>query len=1134
MYKNYTGKCPVASRYTILLPLLSLGKKFLASPAKRQFIMRANMTIAFLIAAIMQVSASGYAQKITINQKNTNLKTVFDQLAKQSGYDFIYDGAILNSTKNLDVHLNSVSFETALAYCFRDQPLSYKIEAGIVVIKSNNPFEGKFQQQKITGTVSDQEGKALVGATVQVLGKNILKLNTDREGNFTFNNLVTDTAIKVSFIGYRTHTVKIVPGKTSYKISLTSTDANLKDVVITGMFDKPKESFTGAITVISKEQIKLFGNRNLIKTIGNIDPSFDIQENNQYGSDPNAVPMIEIRGSSTLPSDISNIQATNVRQLLNLPLFILDGFEVTEQRVLDMNQNDVESVVILKDASATASYGSRGANGVVVITSLKPEKGKLRISYTAGVNLELPDVSSYNLLNATDKLALEKRAGLYTSTSLSSQLALDDLYNRNYKAVAEGVNTNWAKVPVKTGVGQFHSLNLSGGDSEFRYSVNGSYNQIKGAMKGSSRNNFNGGMQIGYTMKNVLFTNNLSVGQNNSAESPYGNFGDYVIMNPYWSPTDANGKYTQLSFDRPDFQVQDNIAYNATLNGFQTTNYTVVRNNTNVDWTIFNGLKWSNSASVSKQMGGADNFTPPSNLLFKNTDVASKGTYVKTNSTDQSYQFRSNVSYGTVFGKNSIYTGINAQIRESKTSASTISVKGFNSDTYSDISYAASYSGDRPSTNEYTTRNLDFSATGSYNWDSRIFFDANYNLTGSSSFGPNSRFGKYFSVGAGYNLSNEQFMKDKLPFINKFKMRANYGIVGGVNFQPYQALTTYTYDRTVSYRLQTGATVSAFGNEDLRAQNTQQKNFGLDIDLFKGWLTFSGNEYIKNTKNAITSATLSGSHGFSSIVENIGEVKNTGMDLTIQAFIIKNPERGFSWSVRAASYANRNVLVKLSDALKKASKLYEGFNSNSVIYNEYIEGRSLDEIYVLVSPGVDASTGQALYLNANGQITTSVEGYSKVAVGNSQPKFNGRFSTMVSYKGFVANIGFAGRFGGKKLNQTLLFKVENANVINNVDSRVLDLRWVKPGDVTGFKALGDINSTTYANNRFVFTENTVTLNSVSLSYDLPQKLVKRLDMTRVSFSATMSDLFYWSNIEMERGSDYPYSLKPSFTLSCSF
>lgn len=409
--------------------------------------------------------ASAYAQegKLTLSLENTPLTEVFSRIRQVSDYTFIYNVDDVRSLEVKALHVVNATIEEVLNICLGGTGFVYKIEDKVVVIqvKEEEKVPDKFN---ITGTVKDADGVTMPGVTIQVKGTT-LGFVTDSEGKFDIDLPKRDSLVLIfSFVGYQKREEPVDEKTKVLNITMKVDIAEIDEVVVTGIFDKPKESFTGAVTHITKDEIMAFGNRNLLQTLNNIDPAFVIRENNTYGSNPNVLPEIQIRGISGLP-DITNLQ-TYARAELNQPLFILDGFEVTLERVMDLNPSDVESVTILKDASSTALYGSRGANGVVVITSSKPRQGKLRVTATVGMNIEIPDLSSYNLLNAEEKLELEERAGLYNSPER------EELYRQNVKSIAEGVDTYWIGEPVRTGLGQQYMLNLGGGDENFRYSMN--------------------------------------------------------------------------------------------------------------------------------------------------------------------------------------------------------------------------------------------------------------------------------------------------------------------------------------------------------------------------------------------------------------------------------------------------------------------------------------------------------------------------------------------------------------------------------------------------------------------------------------------------------------------------------------
>lgn len=1098
-----------------------------------------------VLFCFLMLSAKGFAQekKVSLSCKEMPLSEALTQIERQSEYKLNFNYDELNQFK-VTVNIKKESIQNVILTLLKGLPYQMKVNGKFIII-----YRRTIQRQQprniprsggavtvIRGRVVDDSDKPLPGVNISFKDHNY-GATTDASGYYTVTVDRGGREIMLfSFIGMKTQVIPINCNGDEKTLDVTMKEGNsqLNEVVVTGIFNKPKASFTGAATIVTQEQIKAQGNRNLLKTLSNIDPSFDLQENNMKGSDPNQTLNIEIRGSSTI-GNVTELQS-NVRNERNLPLFILDGFEVTSERVMDMNQDDVESVVILKDASATAIYGSRGSNGVVVISSKRPELGRLRVSYSMGLNLEIPNLSSYNLMNSFEKLDVEKAAGLYTNTTLSNQLQLNELYNQNLKAANEGVNTDWIRIPVRVGVGQFHKLDLSGGIDQFRYILNFSYNQLTGAMKGSKRDNLNGNMIISYLMKKVRFTNNLSLGFNNTSDGSYGRFSLYAGMNPYWRPYDEHGDpimyYRSLASSQA---ILYNPLYDAAQTSFSNSDYTNVRNTTMLDMDLLPGLRVNASIGFTQQRGGYDSFISPksSTFLITSTDAASRGSYTQKEEKKSSYQISATASWAKVFGEHSIYLGANYQMMENKSNLTSVSVKGFMNDKMTDISNGNLYQGSKPATNESTVRSMGYTGTINYNYAQKYFVDASYREDAASSFGSQSRWAPFWSIGLGWEIANEKWVSKHLSFINQAKFRYSYGVTGSLNFSPYDALMTYKYNNDIQYNYLIGASINSFGNPNLKWQNTKEHNFGLDLNFVNRFI-LNFNFYRKTTDNLLSDSYLPFSHGYSSYKENIGQIRNTGYDLSVSYKIIRySLHRQIDWSVRAGVYHNSNILVKLSDAIKKANEQYSSTFSGSALL-EYREGQSLDELYVLRSAGVDPLTGKRLYIANDGTVTTNVSGIDKVAVGNGQPKINGRLGTGFRWKGLNVDLSFGFRLGGKKLNSTLLNKVENAVVTSNQDRRVITGRWRKPGDITPYKSLSGTADNSFPNDLFVFTENTFTFNNASIAYDFPLSWIKNLGMSRLSLTGSLSDIFYISNIKQERGTDYPYSIKPTFSLSCTF
>ena len=301
---------------------------------------------------------------------------------------------------------------------------------------------------------------------------------------------------------------------------------------------------------------------NVLQALKNIDPSFQVIESNQFGSDPNRVPEIQMRGASSF-TDMKDKYQTNPNQ----PLFIVDGFEQTIEKVMDMDMNRVESITTLKDATAKALYGSKGANGVVVIETKRPAIGQMTVSYTGSLDIQAPDLSSYNLCDAWEKLEVERLSGIYTSSTNNpvGQQQRDELYQALKKEVERGVDTYWLSKPLRTGVGQKHSLNFEGGDEFIRYNVNVSYNNVAGVMKGSDRKTYGGGFTFSYRYKSLLFREQLSLLHNKAENSPYGTFSDYAKLNPYWRTHNEDGTIREI-LNPIEVSYGDDPIYNPLIN----------------------------------------------------------------------------------------------------------------------------------------------------------------------------------------------------------------------------------------------------------------------------------------------------------------------------------------------------------------------------------------------------------------------------------------------------------------------------------------------------------------------------------------------------------------------------------------
>jgi len=1116
-----------------------------------------RLTFILLFVTLIHVQAAVEAQTVSVSGYNLPVKSLLLTIRQQTGYVAFYNQDMLANAKTVSVN-GSFELPELLRIISRDQPFRMELKASTKTIvitprpapvpaAGNNAEAEQQPAPKVAGHVADSVCScALPGATIRVKGKPATA-STDAQGNFQIEAAPGDVLL-ISFVGYRPVQYTVRKEKQA-SIVMAPTVSSINNVVVTGIFNKAKESYTGAAKTITAKEIQQFQGRNIFVTLGNIDPSFYVVPDNNFGSDPNHLPDIQLRGNRNLPN-IDQLQ-DNTSALINTPLIIMDGFPITLQRMMDLNTNEIATITLLKDGPATAIYGSRGSNGVIVITTKEPVAGKLRLTYRGGINLSTPDLSSYHLLNARDKLELERLSGFYYNSTKSPQqnINLQTYYNQVKGLVESGVNTDWMAQPLRNGVDQQHSLRLEGGDAAFRYALIGDLHKIQGVMKGSDRQTINGTVDLSYRLKKLNFRNSLTVGSIKANQSPWGSFGDYVKLNPYWSPYDSAGHivktFTPFSYD---YWVQNNGTggkpyanpmYDATLNTFDRSQYLNIINNFQVDWSPIDHFTVRGGLGINATNANSDVFKPAEHSAFagySDADILRKGSYDYGSGRSFSYTGTLNLQYSNLF-KGLHYLSIGAQLEaaEDKSTNYTFSAEGFPDASIDFLGMALQYKKDgKPGGTEATTRRVSAVGNVSYSYDDRYFADASYRVDGASQFGTNSRFAPFYSLGAGWNLHHINFIHDNLQFVNRLKLRGSYGVTGNQAFAAYQPLATYGYIINDHYKNWLGATQNSLGNPNLQWQKNQKYNGGVEAEFFRSRINIVVDLYKERTSNLLSSLELPYSNGFTSYIENIGQLEQQGWQASATLMLIQNDARRLYWSVTGNIAHNTDRIVQLSQAMKAANDKLALQTSGSTPNKIIREGASQNTIYAVRSLGIDPSTGRELFLTRNGEVTYSWNAADRVAVGLNQPTYRGNFSTLVRYRGISMNASFGYRLGGQIYNQTLVDRVESADKFFNVDARVFTDRWKQPGDKAFFKGINDY-SVIYPSSRFVQNESTLTCQNININYNvLDRAWLQRIGLQALTLSANTGELFYLSTVKQERGLDYPFTRQVSFNVFATF
>jgi TonB-linked SusC/RagA family outer membrane protein len=1126
---------------------------------KIKFLLVMKLTTILLLVGALHLSAATFSQTVTLSRRKTSLKQVFKEIKKQTGYFFFYKGQLLQDKPDVSVEFVKTSLIDALNASLKDQNLNYNIVNKTIVISSKENVaatpERVAVKVEVKGVVIDKTtGETIPGVNISV--KNGASVGiTNNNGEFKIN--VDEGSILVfSYVGYDLLEAKATSGK-MLNIQLAPKLTQMNDVVVTGYQTIKKDTYTGNAITIKGEDLKKNNPQSLLKSIQSFDPSFKVLDNNLFGSDPNALPKINVRGATALPSieDTENIlDRNNLSSNYNLPAFMLDGFEVTLQKVTDLDINRIESVTLLKDAAATAVYGSRAANGVIVITTKAPVAGKLQLSYNYELSVNAPDLTDYHVLNATDKLAYEKLAGLYDAglTTAYNQDQLDAEYFARLKNVASGVDTYWLSQALRNAYRQKHSLYVQGGDQKFRYGLDLRYETTPGVMLKSDRNRYSGGMNFTYNpTSKLLFRNEITITQVDGNNSPYGDFSTYVRMNPYYPKTNANGDLIQeianWKVDTHGFgndQIKTtyvfNPLYEGSLASFDKSSNLELIDAFSVDWKLSPSLTFKSQISLNKSHTSGDQFVSPLSSQFYSyaaDKLNNKGSYTLIESDRLAIDGKATLGYNKQIGDQYFNLVLGTNVVTARTDDKLIEAQGFSNDRFTNIGFARIYKeNSAPGGNVSENRLAGAFFSGNYSFKNKYLLDASFRYEGSSAFGSNKRFAPFWSTGIGWNMHRESFLADS-KIISQLRLKASTGVVGSVSFPAYLSRSIYQYDPANWYSTGLGAQVLGYGNSNLQWQKTETYDVGIDLGLFQDRIVLSPRYYYKLTKGLITDIDLAPSTGFTTYKENLGDMANEGYELYLTANAYRSKD--FNINITGNLAHNVNTLVKLSNSLKTLNDKIDQYQTNpdkkaqSTPLLRYNEGQSLSAIYAVRSLGIDPQTGKEIFVKKDGSITYVWDVKDIMPVADGAPKAEGNVSANVGYRNFMLSLSFYYRFGGYTYNQTLVDRIENADPRFNVDSRVLNERWIKPGDQTFFKNIADL-SITNVSSRFVQKDNLMELRSIYLSYDFKRELIKKYGFQNLRTSLTLNDIFRTSSIEMERGTSYPFARSLTVSLLASF
>lgn len=1108
---------------------------------KREYFHHLDLRFILFALCIFGNILTSEAQTVRLKSTTATFKSVFDQVEQQTGLITLFSNNELN--QNRELKLSSSVFDLKQLYdeIIGKTNLEYVVSEKYIVIrtkkrtlsKSNNSTSSPSSPSSdlyITGRILDSKKEPLAGAFVLKKGTTDAVI-ADQDGNFKVS-LNTDEPLPTlvfSFVGFKRKEIKVT-NITSLIVVLEEDVAEINEVVVTGLYTRSRDSYTGSVSTYTASDLKSVGNQNIILSLKTLDPAFATIENLDFGSDPNTLPDIEIRGKTSIMG-LTDEYGTNPNQ----PLFIVDGFESSLSYVTDMSMDMIQSINILKDAASTAIWGSKAANGVVVIETKRPEMGKLKLNYNGNFSLSFPDLSDYNLMNAKEKLEYERLSGRWGLLNEDGSFQGADSEAEYMKSLAEvlrGVDTYWLHLPLRVGFTNKHTVFAEGGANEIRYGIGFTYGNVEGVMNGSGRETVNGNIRLIYRTGNFSFSNILNI-DNVTTNREKVEFSKFALMNPYLRKTDENGDIVKSYYMMGSNYRMNNPLWDMELGSFNKTNNFSFSNSFQMEWRILDELRATGSLGIGKTEANATVFLSPFHTSFIGASSDKRGSYDRTDSGSSYYNGDTRITYGKLFKevhRTNIVLGFN--FREDKSTSSSFSATGFIDDDYPNPSAAEGYKPDsNPSYSESTSRSASYYLNAGYAYDNRYLLDANFRMDGSSIFGVDQHFTNTWAIGVGWNIYRESFMKDLQ--LDNLKLRASIGNPGNQNFNDYISERVYSYTIGNSNKFGTAMLVSIFGNSNLKWQKTLDSNVGFDLAVFQNKLKINLDYYNKETDPLLLYIGTPSSTGVTSVPTNLGLQRTKGFNISTNYQIIGNKD--VLWSVNASARSVKSTYQGLGNSLEK-------FNENNRASNSlyrFTDGASPNDLWAVRSKGIDPGTGKEIFVKLDGTETFDYDYADEQVIGNTEPDVEGVFGSRMSYKGFSFSFNLRYRLGGQAYMNSLYNKVENVERFSggmskwyNQDKRALYDRWKNPGDNSMF--LGIKEAANPISSRFIMDNNILSGESITLSYQTQAPWIRRIGASDLKLNAYMNDIFRISTIKNERGIEYPFARSVSFSVGLRF
>jgi TonB-linked SusC/RagA family outer membrane protein len=1040
--------------------------------------------------SFQSIAHVGFAQeKVTLKLANASLRTAFKIIERQTYFRFVYNEEILPVEQKININVQSEPVGNVLKQLLNKTSLTFKIVGNDLIVISTEQKEAAEERSpmafEVTGRITDTRNTALPNVTVQEKGTSN-GTSTKEHGNYTINVTNENAVLVVSSVGFLDQEIP-VKGRHTIDVVLQENAADLNQVIVVGYGTQKKSDVTGSVVSVPKARLS------------------ELPVTNVYQAMQGAVAGMNITQNSSVPGSGATVTVRGVNSINanRTPFIVVDGipFSTTGGNINDINTNDIASIEILKDASAVAIYGTRGANGVILITTKRGSSGKPVIRYNAYAGLEnLAHVMEPN----SPEGYVKKYADWYKQVN-PTQTQKDILPNAyeiaNYNA---GHTVDWIKEVTRQGIIQDHNVSVSGGTKDVKYYLSGEYLKQKGVVEGYQYRRLSVRSNLDVNLTDYLTVGTSLFYANNNYDGGRANFYLGAIMSPYGTLRKANGDYEI-------YPMNPELLYVNPLLGLYTDR---INRGNNLNGTFYLELKPAIIPGLKYRANAAWSYLPRDSANYVGRKANDQlGTATVSNAYNKNWILENILTYTKDWQKHHIdFTGLYSAQRNDFFGSSMVGT-GFVNDelSYKNLSAAATltpgYVGNFNGVNvlgSYQIKSTLISQMGrlNYNYDSRYLFTVTARRDGYSAFGANTdKYGLFPSFALGWNISNEKFMTP-VTFVNNLKWRVSYGESGNQAIDPNGTAFTDASARYPFNGLSTVGVVSTsgMGNRDLHWETTTGFNTGIDFSLLDNRISGTIEYYSTKTKDILLRRNLPAATGYVNVWDNLGKLQNHGLEITLNTVNVKSGD--FKWESMVNFARNRNKIVDLYGDKKDD------------LGNRWFIGQPISVIYDYVLQGVwqagedpsgqdpTAKPGDLKFADMDGSKTINAD--DKRILGSTLPKWIGGLTNTFHYKNWHLNI-FIQTFQGATKNNVNLTFADEAGRMNTPKEIGY---WTAENKSNSRPALSYTNSRGYG----YASDNSYTrIKDATLSYTTPQKLLDKTGLGSLTFYLSGRNLYTFTN-----------------------